>query len=288
MVANIWWVLINRVCYIPRLFVTLEQVSKCWLLFVMFECPTPRSGACNPGGSSVTFTNALGSRHCIQLLLFWASIILIVLKCPHQSIPLKYWTPIAGWNLTGSGLCYETLASWSGGRGPNDAASRFSGTQLLEFLYQLMVMGAKSLAVYQLNLNTVTHIVYSWANLQYIAQVYKIKGAWIRTNLHLFSVLMHLLGYRHLKRPSVFINRSFNVVVSLMHLWVLALLTCMEDALRVFKKMPSHDVVSWTALLLGHAKCRQGQKALQLFQQMKREGNQTLSLLWGSWMLVPV
>jgi pentatricopeptide repeat protein len=80
----------------------------------------------------------------------------------------------------------------------------------------------------------------------------------------------------------VFINRSFNVVVSLMHLWVLALLTCMEDAFRVFKKMPSHDVVSWTALLLGHAKCRQGQKALQLFQQMKWEGNQTLSLLWGS------
>jgi pentatricopeptide repeat protein len=34
----------------------------------------------------------------------------------------------------------------------------------------------------------------------------------------------------------------------------------MEDALRVFKKMPSHDVVSWTALLLGHVKCGQGQK----------------------------
>jgi pentatricopeptide repeat protein len=46
----------------------------------------------------------------------------------------------------------------------------------------------------------------------------------------------------------------------------------MEDALRVFKKMPSHDVVSWAALLLGHVKCGLGQKALQLFQQMKREG----------------
>lgn len=177
MVANIWWVLINHVCYIPRLFVTLEQGSKCWLLFIMFECPTPRSGACNPGGSSVTFTNALGRRHCIQLLSFWVSIILIMLKCPHRSILLKYWTSIAGWNLTDSGLSYKTLASWSGGRGPNDAASQFSGTQLLELLYQLMVIGAKSLAVYQLNLNTVTHIVYPWANLQYIAQVYKIKGA---------------------------------------------------------------------------------------------------------------
>ncbi len=46
----------------------------------------------------------------------------------------------------------------------------------------------------------------------------------------------------------------------------------MEDALRVFKKMLSHDVVSWAALLLGHVKCGQGQKALQLFQQMKQEG----------------
>jgi hypothetical protein len=78
---------------------------------------------------------------------------------------------------------------------------------------------------------------------------------------------MHVLAYRHLKRPSVFINRSFNVVVSLMHLWVLALLTCTEDALRVFKKMPSHDVVSWTALLFGHANADKGRRHCNYFNK---------------------
>ncbi|CAK9226489.1 unnamed protein product [Sphagnum troendelagicum] len=46
----------------------------------------------------------------------------------------------------------------------------------------------------------------------------------------------------------------------------------MEDAWTLFSKMPSHDVVSWTAMIFGHVKCGQGQKALELFQQMKEEG----------------
>ncbi len=46
----------------------------------------------------------------------------------------------------------------------------------------------------------------------------------------------------------------------------------MEEAWRVFKKMPSHDVVSWNVMILGHVKCGQGQKALELFQEMQLEG----------------
>ncbi len=46
----------------------------------------------------------------------------------------------------------------------------------------------------------------------------------------------------------------------------------MEDALRVFNKMPSRDVVTWSALILGHVKYGQGQKALELFRQMQQEG----------------
>ncbi len=46
----------------------------------------------------------------------------------------------------------------------------------------------------------------------------------------------------------------------------------MEEAWRVFNKLPSHDVVSWTAMLLGHVKCGEGQKALNLFRQMQWEG----------------
>ncbi len=45
-----------------------------------------------------------------------------------------------------------------------------------------------------------------------------------------------------------------------------------EDAWRVFNKMPSRDVVTWTAMILGHVKCGQGQKALELFRQMQQEG----------------
>ncbi|CAM6073225.1 unnamed protein product [Sphagnum tenellum] len=33
--------------------------------------------------------------------------------------------------------------------------------------------------------------------------------------------------------------------------------------------MPSHDVVSWNAVILGRVKCGHGQKALELFCQMK-------------------
>jgi hypothetical protein len=39
----------------------------------------------------------------------------------------------------------------------------------------------------------------------------------------------------------------------------------MEDAWRVFNKPPSRNVVSWTAMILGHVKCGQGQNALDLF-----------------------
>ncbi len=31
-----------------------------------------------------------------------------------------------------------------------------------------------------------------------------------------------------------------------------------EDACRVFNKMPSRDVVTWSAMILGHVKCGQG------------------------------
>ncbi|KAH8973473.1 hypothetical protein BDL97_01G050500 [Sphagnum fallax] len=48
----------------------------------------------------------------------------------------------------------------------------------------------------------------------------------------------------------------------------------LEDAWRVFNKMPSRNVVSWNVMILGHVKCGQGHKALELFQQMQHEGLQ--------------
>ncbi len=51
-----------------------------------------------------------------------------------------------------------------------------------------------------------------------------------------------------------------------------------EEAWKVFNKMPSRDVVTWNAMVLGHVKCGQGQKALELFRQMQREGVQPSSV----------
>ncbi|CAN5963008.1 unnamed protein product [Sphagnum jensenii] len=39
-----------------------------------------------------------------------------------------------------------------------------------------------------------------------------------------------------------------------------------EEAWSVFEKMPSRNVVTWTAMILGHVQCWQGQKALELFE----------------------
>jgi len=46
----------------------------------------------------------------------------------------------------------------------------------------------------------------------------------------------------------------------------------MDDAWRVFKKMPSLTVVSWTTMIFGHVKCGKGHKALEVFQQMQQAG----------------
>ncbi|CAM6035145.1 unnamed protein product [Sphagnum compactum] len=52
----------------------------------------------------------------------------------------------------------------------------------------------------------------------------------------------------------------------------------LEDAQRVFNIMPSRDVVTWSAMILGHVKCGQGQNALKLFRQLQQEGVQPNSV----------
>jgi pentatricopeptide repeat protein len=42
-----------------------------------------------------------------------------------------------------------------------------------------------------------------------------------------------------------------------------------EEVWIVFNKIPSEDVVTWTTMILGHVQCEQGQKVLELFQQMQ-------------------
>jgi hypothetical protein len=46
-----------------------------------------------------------------------------------------------------------------------------------------------------------------------------------------------------------------------------------EDAEKVFKRMPTGNMVTWSAhMIQAHVKCVQGQKAAALSQQMQREG----------------
>ncbi|KAJ7539199.1 hypothetical protein O6H91_11G081000 [Diphasiastrum complanatum] len=45
-----------------------------------------------------------------------------------------------------------------------------------------------------------------------------------------------------------------------------------EDACRVFANMPTHNLVSWSSMILGFANCGQGVKALELFQLMLQDG----------------
>ncbi|CAK9262806.1 unnamed protein product [Sphagnum jensenii] len=45
-----------------------------------------------------------------------------------------------------------------------------------------------------------------------------------------------------------------------------------EDAQSVFDKMPTHNVISWNALLGGYAITGRGKEALQQFEQMRQEG----------------
>jgi len=49
----------------------------------------------------------------------------------------------------------------------------------------------------------------------------------------------------------------------------------MEDAWSVFNKMPSWNVITWTAVIFGHVKCGQAQKALG---EMQQEGVQPNSV----------
>ncbi|CAM6050493.1 unnamed protein product [Sphagnum compactum] len=46
-----------------------------------------------------------------------------------------------------------------------------------------------------------------------------------------------------------------------------------EDAQRVFDRMPTRDVAAWNAMILGHVRGGQGQEALVLSQKMQQEGS---------------
>eukprot|EP00250_Pteridium_aquilinum_P000041 c10055_g2_i1 orf=2-841(+) len=46
----------------------------------------------------------------------------------------------------------------------------------------------------------------------------------------------------------------------------------LEDATRVFNKLPSHDLVAWTSMILAFAEHGDGTFAVELFEKMQEEG----------------
>eukprot|EP00249_Psilotum_nudum_P029263 c39792_g1_i1 orf=1-381(-) len=46
----------------------------------------------------------------------------------------------------------------------------------------------------------------------------------------------------------------------------------MADARRVFNKMSERNVISWTALIAGYARCGNSHNAVKLFGRMEQEG----------------
>ncbi|KAH8968189.1 hypothetical protein BDL97_03G116400 [Sphagnum fallax] len=88
---------------------------------------------------------------------------------------------------------------------------------------------------------------------------------------------MHVPVSWHLKREGVFMNRLLRVVESNVFVGnslvdMYAKFGSIEDAWRVFSRMPMCNVVAWTAIILDHVKCGQGQQALAFYQQMYLEG----------------
>jgi pentatricopeptide repeat protein len=111
-----------------------------------------------------------------------------------------------------------------------------------------------------------------------------IGGFSIRLGCFLWGCWMNVRVWLHLKRAHMYITGSFKVVWSQMSLGGSSLVDMyakcgsLEDAWRVFNKMPSWDVVTWSAMILGHVKYGQGQKALELYWQIQQHGVQPNSV----------
>jgi pentatricopeptide repeat protein len=80
---------------------------------------------------------------------------------------------------------------------------------------------------------------------------------------------MHVPALLHVKRADVFMSRALKVDGIQMTLWgsslvdMLANCGSMEDAWRVFNKMPSQNVITWNALLGGCAMHGHGKENLK-------------------------
>ncbi len=90
--------------------------------------------------------------------------------------------------------------------------------------------------------------------------------------LNVCGITKSLNDGRHAHEQIVQSGYDSNVFVGTSLVDMYAKCGSMEDAWRVFNKMPSHDVVSWNAMMFGYVRCREGRKALEIFWQLQQEG----------------
>ncbi|XP_057851870.2 pentatricopeptide repeat-containing protein At3g24000, mitochondrial [Cryptomeria japonica] len=68
------------------------------------------------------------------------------------------------------------------------------------------------------------------------------------------------------------IGLELNVIVGSVLVDMYAKCDSIENACKVFDKMPEQDVVSWTTMIAGCAQADQGEKALKLYVKMQEQG----------------
>jgi pentatricopeptide repeat protein len=77
---------------------------------------------------------------------------------------------------------------------------------------------------------------------------------------------------RHVHEQIIKCGHESNIFVANSLIDMYAKCGSIEDAEKVFNNMPTHDLVSWNAMIMGQGSCGHGLKALELFPQMQQEG----------------
>jgi pentatricopeptide repeat protein len=77
---------------------------------------------------------------------------------------------------------------------------------------------------------------------------------------------------RHVHEQIIKCGHESNIFVANSLIDMYATCGSIEDAEKVFNNMPTHDLVSWNAMIMGQGSCGHGLKALELFPRMQQEG----------------
>jgi pentatricopeptide repeat protein len=70
---------------------------------------------------------------------------------------------------------------------------------------------------------------------------------------------------RHIQAQIMEHGCEYNVFVGTSLLYMYAKCRSIEDAWRVFNRIPTRNVVTWNAMIVGHVNCGQGCRALELY-----------------------